>query len=305
MLVLSGVSKRYGDIRAVDNLSFSVTKGQIVGLLGLNGSGKSTTFKLIAGLLRADEGSIRINGLDLATQAKEYRKAFAYLPEIPPLYEDLTVLEYLKHVASLKKLSGIAAETNRVLEATGLGSVQKRLIRVLSKGYHQRVGIAQAMLGSPELLLLDEPSVGLDPSQNVEIRSLIRSLGRDHTVIFSSHILSEAAMVCDRVLLIRQGRLIADESPECLSVPSAAARHFRLLIQGRPQLAVPILENIEGVSAVSIEKKEIHFSAANEEAQIRVFYALAERSIPVLELSRRRSSLEDAFLSLMSEEVQS
>ena len=219
VIEVSGLTKRYGKNTAVDHLSFQVKKGQIYGFLGPNGAGKTTTMNMLTGYLAPTEGQIRIDGHDLSEEPVEARRRIGYLPEIPPLYLDMTPLEYLRFAAELK---GVAkekreSEVERVMEKTQIQDMQERLIRHLSKGYRQRVGLAQALLGDPEVLILDEPMVGLDPKQIIEIRELIRSLGKKHTVILSSHILSEITSICDHVMIISHGKLAASDTPENLS----------------------------------------------------------------------------------------
>ena len=218
MIEVKDLVKRYSKNTAVDHLNFHVQKGQIYGFLGPNGAGKSTTMNMMTGYLAPTEGQILINGYDVAEEPMEARKCIGYLPEIPPLYPDMTVLEYLRFAAELKQVpkNERSTEIERVMDETRIKDMENRLIRHLSKGYKQRVGLAQALLGDPEVLILDEPMVGLDPKQIIEIRELIRGLGQKHTVILSSHILSEISSICDHVLIISNGKLVASDTPENL-----------------------------------------------------------------------------------------
>ena len=218
MVEVTDLTTRYGDHTAVDHLSFKVEKGQIYGFLGPNGAGKSTTMNIITGYLAASEGTVTIDGHDVQQEPEEAKKRIGYLPELPPLYMDMTVEEYLRFAAELKKVP--KAERNeqvkQVMDMTQIADMRGRLIKNLSKGYRQRVGLAQALLGSPEVLILDEPSVGLDPKQIIEIRELIRELAKEHTVILSSHILAEVREVCDHVMIISKGKLVASDTPDNL-----------------------------------------------------------------------------------------
>lgn len=219
LIEVKHLTKRYGDTLAVDDLNFTIEKGRIYGFLGPNGAGKSTTMNMITGYLASTDGTVSINGHDILEDAEAARKSIGYLPELPPLYFDMTVEEYLVFAAELKKIAKAdrKPEVNRVCAITKLDSVRGRLIKNLSKGYRQRVGLAQALLGSPEILILDEPTVGLDPKQILEIRDLIQELGKEHTVILSSHILSEISAVCDYVLILSHGKLVASDTLENLT----------------------------------------------------------------------------------------
>ena len=262
VIEVSGLTKRYGKNTAVDHLSFRVKKGQIYGFLGPNGAGKTTTMNMLTGYLAPTEGQIRIDGHDISEEPVEARRRIGYLPEIPPLYLDMTPLEYLRFAAELK---GVAkekreSEVERVMEKTQIQDMQERLIRHLSKGYRQRVGLAQALLGDPEVLILDEPMVGLDPKQIIEIRELIRSLGKKHTVILSSHILSEITSICDHVMIISRGKLAASDTPENLSHYMKNSDVCELKIRGSREAcdqARELLKRVKGLeitaSAASLE----------------------------------------------------
>lgn len=274
VIEVSGLTKRYGKNTAVDHLSFRVKKGQIYGFLGPNGAGKTTTMNMLTGYLAPTEGQIRIDGHDISEEPVEARRCIGYLPEIPPLYLDMTPLEYLRFAAELK---GVAkekreSEVERVMEKTQLQDMQERLIRHLSKGYRQRVGLAQALLGDPEVLILDEPMVGLDPKQIIEIRELIRSLGKKHTVILSSHILSEITSICDHVMIISHGKLAASDTPENLSHYMKNSDVCELKIRGSREAcdqARELLKRVKGLeitaSAASLEDVFLELTSSEPE----------------------------------------
>lgn len=252
VIEVSELTKRYGKNVAVDHLSFHVKKGQIYGFLGPNGAGKTTTMNMMTGYLAPEEGKVVINGHDISEEPVAARKCIGYLPEIPPLYLDMTPFEYLQFAAELKGVpkEKRTKEIERVMEQTQIRDMQERLIRHLSKGYRQRVGLAQALLGDPEVLILDEPMVGLDPKQIIEIRELIRSLGKKHTVILSSHILSEIASVCDHVLIISHGKLAASDTPENLSHYMKNSDMMELQIRGSREAcerAKELLKKVKGL----------------------------------------------------------
>ena len=274
VIEVSGLTKRYGKNTAVDHLSFRVKKGQIYGFLGPNGAGKTTTMNMLTGYLAPTEGQIRIDGHDISEEPVEARRRIGYLPEIPPLYLDMTPLEYLRFAAELK---GVAkekreSEVERVMEKTQIQDMQERLIRHLSKGYRQRVGLAQALLGDPEVLILDEPMVGLDPKQIIEIRELIRSLGKKHTVILSSHILSEITSICDHVMIISHGKLAASDTPENLSHYMKNSDVCELKIRGSREAcdqARELLKRVKGLeitaSAASLEDVFLELTSSEPE----------------------------------------
>ena len=307
MIEVKNLVKKYGDHIAVDHLSFTVEEGHIYGFLGPNGAGKSTTMNMITGYIGPTEGSIMINGHDMLENPEEAKKCIGYLPEIPPLYTDMTPLEYLRFAAELK---GIARnkkeeEVQKVIADAKLEAVSDRLIRNLSKGYKQRVGLAQALLGYPEVIILDEPTVGLDPKQIIEIRDLIRSLKEKHTVILSSHILSEVSAVCDYVLIISHGKLVASDTPENLGKLAEGSNTLEMLIKGEKTQIRQALEGIEGVNSVTMEKDEKQNLwsvkvSTEEQNDIRekVFYKMSEINSPIYEMKSRKVSLEEIFLEL-------
>lgn len=313
MIEVTNLTKRYGSHVAVDDLSFKVEKGQIYGFLGPNGAGKTTTMNIITGYLAPSEGTVTVNGKDIQKEPEEAKKCIGYLPELPPLYVDMTVKEYLKFVAELKKVPAKEREKQiaEVMEMTYITDMQERLIKNLSKGYRQRVGLAQAILGYPEVIILDEPTVGLDPKQIIEIRDLIRKLGENHTVILSSHILSEVSAVCDHIMIIAHGRLVASDSPEGLQKLQSGSTELKLTVKGSYEQAEAALSAIPQVESVE-QDEEAKGSAgekpvlaslrvtAKENADVReaVFYALAEAKLPIMSMQYSEKSLEDIFLEL-------
>ena len=251
MIEVKNLVKRYGDHYAVDHLSFTVEDGQIFGFLGPNGAGKSTTMNMMTGYLAATEGQVLVEGHDILEEPEAARENIGYLPELPPLYPDMTVTEYLRFCAELKKVPKEQREEQlqQVLTLTHLEDMSSRLIRNLSKGYRQRVGLAQAILGFPKIIILDEPTVGLDPKQVVEIRDLIRHLAKEHTVIISSHILSEIRAVCDHVLIIRKGKFVVCDTPEDLEEKLSAGGSLELAAKASPEEAAAVLDRVSGVTA--------------------------------------------------------
>ena len=307
MIEVSNLTKKYGDHIAVDHLSFRVEKGQIYGFLGPNGAGKSTTMNIITGYLAATEGTVTIDGKDVQKDPEEAKRAIGYLPELPPLYVDMTVREYLEFVAELKKVPKKEREQqiSEVMEMTQITDMQQRLIRNLSKGYRQRVGLAQAILGYPEVIILDEPTVGLDPKQIIEIRDLIRKLGENHTVILSSHILSEVSAVCDHIMIIAHGKLVASDSPENLQKLMSGSMELNLEVKGSAAAVKSALQEISQIDRIeenteaskNVAKLKV-ISKENADIREQVFYALADAKLPILEMTHAEKSLEDIFLEL-------
>ncbi|MBQ8626536.1 MAG: ABC transporter ATP-binding protein [Agathobacter sp.] len=304
MIEISNLVKKYGNHVAVDDLSLTVEPGKIYGFLGPNGAGKSTTMNMITGYLGVTSGSITINGHDILAEPEEAKKCIGYLPEIPPLYVDMTVMEYLQFVAELKKLpkSERLEAIEKAMELTKLMDVQGRMIKNLSKGYKQRVGLAQAVLGFPEIIILDEPTVGLDPVQIIEIRDLIRELGKEHTVILSSHILSEIQAVCDYVFIISKGKLVASDYTDNLLGIMSGSQEIRLKVKGSKEDVEKVLLAIAQVETVEIEEDN-YIVHAKKGCDIRenVFYELAEQRMPILEMNTVTKSLEDVFIELTQE----
>ena len=309
MITVKELTKRYGAHTAVDALSFTVDKGQIYGLLGPNGAGKSTTMNIITGYISATDGTAEIDGCDIFDSPAEARAKIGYLPEQPPLYTDMTPREYLAFAAELKGLprEQRKAAVEQCMERTNIADVADRLIRNLSKGYRQRVGIAQALLGSPQLIILDEPTVGLDPAQVIGIRKLIRELGKTHTVILSSHILSEVQAVCSRVLILSKGALVAEGTPEQLSEKLSPGIRLRVTALGSSDTVLPVVEAVPGITGVQLVSEadgEVTFTAETADTTDRraeVSRALSEAGCTVLELTAENRSLEEVFLALTGE----
>ncbi len=314
MIEVKNLVKRYGDHTAVDHLSFEIEKGKIYGFLGPNGAGKSTTMNMITGYIASTEGTVVIDGHDILEEPEEAKKCIGYLPEMPPLYFDMTVLEYLKFVADLKKIpkDQKASMIEEIMDMVKITDMKNRLIKNLSKGYRQRVGIAQAVLGYPEVIILDEPTVGLDPKQINEIRELIKGLKKKHTVILSSHILSEVSAICDYVLIISHGKLVASDTPENLGKLAAGSNTLNLLVKGQKDVIRAALEGIEGVKEVSVKKdtkstEEGVYSVAvgaqeNTDIREKVFYSMVKADCPILEMQSKKVSLEEIFLELTESE---
>ena len=311
MIEINHLVKKYGSHVAVDDLSLTVEPGKIYGFLGPNGAGKSTTMNIITGYLAATSGEVKINGFDVLKQPEEAKKCVGYLPELPPLYMDMTVKEYLDFVAELKKIekSLRAGYVKEAMKITKTEEVSGRLIRNLSKGYRQRVGFAQAVLGYPEILILDEPTVGLDPKQIIEIRDLIKELGKKHTIILSSHILSEISAVCDHVFIISHGKLVASDSTENLLERMTGAQEIELLVKAEEDTAETAIREVAQVERCEkTESKEDGavqlLVTAKKDADVReaIYHTCVEHHIPILEMKAASKSLEDVFLELTSQE---
>lgn len=307
MIEVTNLTKKYGDHVAVDHLTFKVEKGQIYGFLGPNGAGKSTTMNIITGYLAATEGTVTINGKDVQKEPEAAKRSIGYLPELPPVYTDMTVGEYLKFASELKKVprNERAGQIAEVMDMTGITDMKDRLIKNLSKGYRQRVGLAQAILGYPDVIILDEPTVGLDPKQIIEIRELIRRLGENHTVILSSHILSEVSAVCDHIMIIAHGKLVASDSPEGLQKLMNGSGELLLEVKGEYEKVWEALSAIADVEAVDnrgeSEEGCVKLALkAKDGADVReeVFYCLAELKLPILSMQYSQKTLEDIFLEL-------
>lgn len=342
MIEVKNLVKDYGGHLAVDHLNFTIEDGQIYGFLGPNGAGKSTTMNIMTGYIGATEGDVLINGHNILEEPEEAKKCIGYLPELPPLYVDMTVMEQLDFAAELKRIPKKERKSaiGEVVALAKLEEVQGRLIRNLSKGYRQRVGLAQAVLGMPPVIILDEPTVGLDPKQIIEIRDMIRELGEKHTVILSSHILSEVSAVCDHILIIDRGKLIASDTPENLERQMAGAAGMELLVKGQEEEIREILEAIDGAEEIAVsesgeegvrkvtfqlmgencledgaedaereeseESEEREESEENEDMNIipqtdireTIFFAFADRRIPILSMHTSKASLEEVFLEL-------
>lgn len=307
MIEINNLVKKYGDHVAVDDLSLTVEPGKIYGFLGPNGAGKSTTMNIITGYLGATSGEVKINGHDIFKEPEEAKKCIGYLPEIPPLYVDMTVREYLDFVAELKKLEKSLRKryVEEAMETTGITDVANRMIRNLSKGYRQRVGFAQAILGYPEIIILDEPTVGLDPKQIIEIRELIRKLGEKHTVILSSHILTEISAVCDHVFIISKGKLVASDATENLVSLMSGAQEIEVTVRTDVANAQKELAAISEISKVEVKNEDagelVVYAKKGADVREDVFRTLAEKHFAVLEMHTIEKSLEDVFLEITQE----
>jgi ABC-type multidrug transport system, ATPase component len=310
LIEVRNLTKKYGDHFAVQDISFSLEKGKIYGLLGPNGAGKSTTMNIMTGYIAATSGEVIIEGHDIFKEAEEAKKHIGYLPEIPPLYMDMTVWEYLFTVADLKGVpkSERKSMIGDVMEKVMITNMKDRLIKNLSKGYKQRVGIAQTLIGNPDIIILDEPTVGLDPKQIIEIRTLIKQLGEDHTVLISSHILSEIGAVCDHVVIINKGHLVVSDSTENLEKLFKGQDILCLSAQGELEKIQNILREFPALSIADMKEAE---EAETYRFQLKVqdqadyrkqlFFRFAEAGIPLLEISRAGMSLEDIFLEITEE----
>ncbi|MCD8143942.1 MAG: ABC transporter ATP-binding protein [Oscillospiraceae bacterium] len=307
MIEVKNLVKQYGDHIAVDHLSFTVEPGQIYGFLGPNGAGKSTTMNIMTGYLGATSGEVLINGHDILEEPEEAKKCIGYLPELPPLYTDMTVEEYLRFVAELKKVpkKERKGQLERILNLCHLQEMRGRLIRNLSKGYKQRVGLAQAITGFPDIIILDEPTVGLDPKQIIEIRDLMRTLAQEHTVILSSHILSEVQEVCDTILIINKGKLVACDTPDNLESSLSGGNRLELSVKGSRAEAEQILSAVEGINDLQLKETAetvelVITSDASMDLRETLFYAFAEARCPILMMKHTETSLENVFLQLTS-----
>lgn len=312
MIQVKNLVKKYGGHVVVDDLSFTVEPGKIYGFLGPNGAGKTTTMNIMTGYIAADGGTVVIDGHDILKEPLKAKACIGYLPEVPPLYPDMTVRELLLFVAELKKVAGAERKerVNEIMEKLALTEVQNRLIKNLSKGYRQRVGLAQALVGSPKVLILDEPMVGLDPKQIREMRNLIKELAGEHTVILSSHILSEISAVCDHILIISKGRFVDSGTPDELQRKMQGSAELLVTVIGEQEQARSVLEGMETVLAVSFEKGVEEGSIlirviAKGDVDIRkeLSMALSGAGMPVLSMSRSEKSLEDIFLKLTESET--
>lgn len=308
MIEVKNLTKDYGGHVAVKDASFVVNDGEILGFLGPNGAGKSTTMNILTGYLSATSGHVTIGGYDILQNPNEAKRQLGYLPELPPLYLDMTVKEYLGFVYNLKKVKlPKGPHIEEICKLVKIKDVYHRQIKFLSKGYKQRVGIAQALIGNPEVLILDEPTVGLDPKQIIEIRNLVRMLGKTHTVILSSHILSEIQAICDRIIVINNGRIIADDTPDNLSRNLSDDHSLDVVMEGERKAVEKVLSGISGVKSVSFLKPHENASEFTVEPVVGydirhdIFRAAVENNMPILQMSSNEMSLEDIFLRLTDE----
>ena len=301
----------YGKHTAVEDLNFRVDKGEIVGFLGPNGAGKTTTMNIITGYISATEGDCRIAGFDVLEKPEEVKSRIGYLPEFPPLYLDMTVDDYLKFSCDIKKVDKKIRKNDieEIVDLVKIGDVYRRLIKNLSKGYRQRVGLAQALVGNPEVLILDEPTIGLDPKQVIDIRSTITALGKEHTVILSSHVLTEVSAVCERILIINKGKIVANDTPDNLSRELTGGNALVLRIAGPQEEVVGTISNISGVRKVQVlesreeDTTELHVEA-NKSVDVRkeIFNAMSENNYPILMMRAHDITLEEIFLQVTTEE---
>lgn len=313
MIEVKHLTKSYDSHPALDDLSFTIEKGRVYGFLGPNGAGKSTTMNIMTGYIGADSGEVLINGFDILKEPEKAKRSVGYLPEIPPLYPDMTVREYLSFVSELKEIprKDSAAQVDKVLSLVRLTDVSSRLIRNLSKGYRQRTGLAAAVLGFPNIIILDEPTVGLDPKQIIEIRQLIRTLSKDHTIILSSHILAEVQEICDYVLIISKGRLAAEGTPKQLEEMSRGKDTVELTIMSDPARIQSVLDSLSGIRAICWKGDtgdscdiSVEFSGDSQKICREISLAFAREEIPVTRIYISRTTLEDIFLELTDTDIQ-
>ncbi|MCI8352714.1 MAG: ABC transporter ATP-binding protein [Clostridia bacterium] len=310
MIEVKNVTKKYGNFAAVDNISFNIKKGEIVGLLGPNGAGKSTTMNMITGFIEQTEGEIKVGEYDILKNPKQAKKQIGYMPEGVPLYNDLTVKEFVNYMADLKEVTTKEKKdkVQKVIEQTDLQDVQNKLIKNLSRGYKQRVSLAGALVGDPEILILDEPTVGLDPKQITEIRNLIKKLGKTHTIILSSHILSEISQICNKVIIINSGKIIAQDTPKNLEEKVKKQNQLSVTVEDKETKIEEVTRQIKEIREIKLVKdnedgtKE-YIITANENQDIRkeIFEKYAKNNITIFELKKNEATLEDAFMKLIAE----
>ena len=306
MITVKNVTKKYGKFKAVDNISFEINDGEIIGLLGPNGAGKSTTMNILTGFIEPTEGEVIINGYDISKKPKKAKKCIGYMPEGVPLYKDMTVKEFVTYMAELKgvKKEQIKESVDQAIQDTWLQNVRKVLIRNLSKGYKQRVSMAGALVGNPEIIILDEPTVGLDPKQIIEIRNLIKKLGKNHTLIISSHILSEISQICERVIIINKGQIVAVDSPEHLEDTVNIENAINIIVEDKENKIEKI--KIQGAKKIELIKKnddntKEYRIIPEKDYDIRksIFSDLAKENITIFELKKPEITLEEAFMDLI------
>ncbi len=310
MIEVKNLVKKYDNHLAVDHLNFTLEKGKIYGFLGPNGAGKSTTMNIMTGYLGATEGDVLINGHSISNDAGEAKKYIGYLPEIPPLYTEMKVYEYIKFAAELKNITGAKQKEaiEEAIQTAKLDEVRNRLIKNLSKGYRQRVGLAQAVIGMPEIIILDEPTVGLDPKQIIEIRETIKELSKGRTIILSSHIMQEVSAVCDYIMIISKGKMVASDTPENLSKLLVGANTLELEVKCSQDRISTILDSMEDIQSIEYEKSSEEgtvfatiTTAQDKDIREELFYILAENKCPIYQMELKRVSLEDVFLELTSD----
>lgn len=308
MIEVKNITKKYGSFTAVDNISFKIEEGEIIGLLGPNGAGKSTTMNMITGYIEPTEGEIVINGYDISKRPRKAKSQIGYMPEGVPLYSDLTVKEFVTYMAELKKVDRKTRKekVEKIIEQTGLKDVEKKLTRNLSRGYKQRVSMAGALVGEPKILILDEPTVGLDPKQITEIRALIKELGKTHTVILSSHILSEVSQICNKVIIINKGKIVAVDTPENLEKKVASNNTTFVIVEDTENKMETIKETIPEIKEIKLIKEnedgtKQYALESDKDVDLRkiVFNEFAKENITIFEMKKADTTLEDAFMKLI------
>lgn len=308
MIEVKNITKKYGNFTAVDNINFKIEEGEIIGLLGPNGAGKSTTMNMITGYIEPTEGEIIVNGYDISKKPKKAKAQIGYMPEGVPLYSDLTVKEFVTYMAELKKVDRKTRKekVKKIIEQTGLKDVEKKLTRNLSRGYKQRVSMAGALVGEPKILILDEPTVGLDPKQITEIRALIKELGKTHTVILSSHILSEVSQICNKVIIINKGKIVAIDTPENLEKKVESNNTTYVTVEDTENKMETIKEKIPEIKEIKLIKENedgtkqyVLESEKNVDLRKIVFNEFAKENITIFEMKKADTTLEDAFMKLI------
>lgn len=306
MIQVTGLTKQYGPRRAIDELSFEVKKGEIVGFLGPNGAGKSTTMKIITGFMPATDGTVIVNGYDVFDHPIEVKRSIGYLPENPPLYMEMTVLDYLEFAARLNQVPKLERkkQIDWAIEKTNLGNVQKRIIGNLSKGFKQRVGLAQALAHNPQVLILDEPTVGLDPKQIIEIRELIKSLAGEHTIVLSSHILPEVTATCGRIIVINRGKIVAEDTIDGLTLRLKKGLLLQMTVKNPNPDGISAIRAVPGVTGVTATGPKLVIELSPNQGELRdtVAAAAVEKGMGVLEFGSEKVSLEEIFLQLTTSE---
>ncbi len=308
MIEVKNVTKKYGKVVAVDKISFTINDGEIIGLLGPNGAGKSTTMNMITGYIEPTEGTIVIDGYDISKKPKKAKKEIGYMPEGVPLYTDMTVKEFVTYMAEIKKVDRKTRKekVEKIIEETGLKDVEKKLTRNLSRGYKQRVSMAGALVGEPKILILDEPTVGLDPKQITEIRNLIKELGKTHTIILSSHILSEVSQICQKVIIINKGKIVAVDTPENLENKVASKNDIYVTVEDLENRMEEVTKNIKEISKIELvkehkDKTKEYLIESEKDIDLRkiLFQELAKENITIFEMKKADTTLEDAFMKLI------
>lgn len=310
MIEIKNITKKYGNFVAVDNISFTIKDGEIVGLLGPNGAGKSTTMNTITGFIEQTEGNVIVNGYDTLKKSKRAKSQIGYMPEGVPLYDDLSIKEFVTYMAELKKVKRKEKkeQVQDIIKKTGLDEIQNKLIKNLSRGQKQRVSLAGALVGNPKVLILDEPTVGLDPKQIMEIRSLIKDLGREHTVILSSHILSEVSQICDRVIIINNGKIVAEDTPGHLENKVSSNNIIYITVEDNDDKINTMKEKIKGIKEIKLietneDKTKRYMISGEKDEDLRkvIFTEFAKEGITIFEMKKPEVTLEDAFMQIINE----